>query len=231
MKRTFISIFVLLIINIISINTYAQQGKFKGTVKYNLAWEGEVPPGVPTSLEVKIYEEKSSFNNILSMFGEPTITNAEGKFSYSLFDFSQVPIEGATGKWYIRTKLDEEDIKKNVYDITSETKLIAGKTAKKVNVTFNKEDGTQVNETIWMCDEIGPSLDLVFYPGLKGMPFEFPVDAEKFKITFTVSEITEGKIKEADMLVPTGYEEQSQEEFEEIIKIIFEALGGGGDDI
>ena len=76
-------------------------------------------------------------------------------------------------------------------------------------------------------------MDMYFYPGLKGVPFEFPVELEKYKITFTVSEIIEGKVKEADMLLPTGYEETSQEEFTEIINTIFEAFGGGqgGDDI
>lgn len=231
MKKTCLSIVVLLFFSVIGLSSFAQQGKFKGIIKYTLTWEGEVPAGVPTSMEVKVYEEKSYFNNILSMFGEPTITNAEAKLSYSLFDFSQVPIEGATGKWYVRTKLEDDDIAKNKYEMTSETKEIAGRNARKVNVTFSKEDGIEVKESIWVCDEIGPSMDVVFYPGLKGMPFEFPVDADKFKIIFTASEIIEGKVKETDMLIPTGYQEQSQEEFKEILNIIFEAIGGGGEDI
>ena len=233
MKKSILSICLVIAIGLFATNVYAQQGKFKGTIKYTLNWEGEVPPGVPTSFEVKVYDQKATFRNVLSMFQEPTIINSEAKFVYSMFDFSQIPVEGATGKWYVKSKIENEDIDKNVFEYTSETKTIAGKNTKKVNVTFKSEDGTEKKETIWFCDEIGPSMDLYFYPGLKGVPFEFPVEVEKFKITFTVSEITEGKVKEADMLLPTGYDEVSQEEFTEIINTIFEAFGGGqgGDDI
>ncbi|MDD3667324.1 MAG: hypothetical protein PHY75_01070 [Bacteroidales bacterium] len=233
MKKTILSICLVLTIGLFASQVFAQQGKFKGTFKYTLNWEGEVPQGVPTSFEVKVYEQKATFKNVLSMFQEPTIINSEAKIVYSLFDFSQIPVEGATGKWYVKSKVDDQDIAKNTYEFTSETKVIAGKNTKKVNVTFKSEDGTEKKETIWVCDEIGPNMDMYFYPGLKGVPFEFPVELEKYKITFTVSEIIEGKVKEADMLLPTGYEETSQEEFTEIINTIFEAFGGGqgGDDI
>ena len=36
-----------------------------------------------------------------------------------------------------------------------------------------------------------------------------------------------GKVEKADMLLPTGYEEVTMEEFQEIIKILNEATGGG----
>ncbi len=230
MKKAILSICLVVVLGLFGSQVYAQQGKFKGVIKYTLNWEGEVPPGVPTSFEVKVYEQKTSFNSVLSMFQEPTITNSEIKVVYSMFDFSQIPVEGATGKWYIKSKVEDSDIAKNKYDFTSETKTIAGKNTKKVNVTFKSDDGTEKKETIWVCDEIGPNMDMYFYPGLKGFPFEFPVEVEKFKINFVVSEIIEGKVKEADMLLPTGYEEVSQEEFTEIISLIIEAFGGGQSD-
>ena len=55
--------------------------------------------------------------------------------------FSQVPVEGVTGKWYIKDKMDPKELENNTYDVTSETKEIAGKTTKKVNVTMKSEDG------------------------------------------------------------------------------------------
>lgn len=232
MKKLIITICLVLTIGLFSSQIYAQQGKFKGIVKYSLTWEGEVPPGAPTTLEIKIFEQQTAFDDIFS--GSKVLTNATTGTSYSMFDFSQVPVEGVTGKWYIKDKLEPKDLENNTYDITSETKEIAGKKVKKVNVTFKSEDGTEKKEVIWMCDEMGPDQDLRFYPGLKGMPFEFPVDIEKYKITFKVSEIIEGgKVEKADMLLPTGFEEVTVEEFQEIIAILMEAMGGakGGDDI
>ena len=232
MKKLFVSICLVLTLGLFSSQTYAQQGKFKGIVKYNLIWEGEVPPGAPTSLSISVYENQTAFDDMFS--GSKVITNAKTGISYSMFDFSQVPVEGVTGKWYIKDKIEPKDLESTTYDITTETKEIAGKQVKKVNVTFKKEDGSEKKETIWMCDAMGPEQDLKFYPGLKGMPFEFPVDLDKYKITFKVSEIIEGgKIEKADMLLPTGFEEVTIEEFQEIIAILMEAMGGGGqgDDI
>ena len=39
----------------------AQQGKWAGTVKYQLSWTGEIPKGVqlPTEWETKVFENKT----------------------------------------------------------------------------------------------------------------------------------------------------------------------------
>ncbi|MBP6430000.1 MAG: hypothetical protein KA273_06325 [Bacteroidales bacterium] len=227
MKKLLVTICLVLTLGLFSTQTFAQQGKFKGIVKYTLTWEGEVPPGAPTTLDIKVFENQTAFDDMFS--GSKVLTNAKLGISYSMFDFSQVPVEGVTGKWYIKDKLDPKDLENSTYEITSETKEIAGKTVKKVNVTFKSETGELKNESIWMSDDFGPEQDLKFYPGLKGMPFEFPVDLDKFKITFKVSEIIEGgKVEKADMLLPTGFEEVTVEEFQEIIAILMEAMGGGG---
>ena len=229
MKKLIVTISLVLTIGLFCSQVYAQQGKFKGIVKYTLTWEGEaVPPGAPTTLEIKVFENQTAFDDIFS--GSKVITNSTSGISYSMFDFSQVPVEGVTGKWYIKDKLEPKDLENNTYKISSETKEIAGKKVKKVDVTFKSEDGTEKNEVIWICDEMGPEQDLRFYPGLKGMPFEFPVDIEKYKITFKVSEIIEGgKVEKADMLLPTGFEEVTIEEFQVIIATLMEAYGGGSD--
>jgi hypothetical protein len=232
MKKLIVSICLMLAIGLFASQLYAQQGQFKGIVKYTLTWEGDVPQGVPTTFEVKVFEQQSAFNDMFA--GCKVLTNANNGISYALFDFSQVPLEGATGKWYIKDKLEPKDAEKVKYEVTSETKEIAGKKVKKVNVTFKEEDGTEKKEEIWMCDEIGPKQDLRFYPGLPGMAFEFPVDLDKYKIVFKVIEIIEGgKVEKADMLLPTGYEEVTMEEFQEIISIIVKEYGGGqeSDDI
>lgn len=228
MKKLIVSICLVLTVSLFASQLFAQQGKFKGIVKYTLTWEGEVPQGAPTSYEMKVFEQQTAFFDMFS--NSNVITNATTGTSYTMFDFSQIPLEGVTGKWYIKSTLEPKDLENTVYDVTSETKEIAGKKVKKVNVTFKEKDGTEKKEVIWMCDEMGPNQDLRFYPGLKGMPFEFPVEIEKYKINFKVSEVIEGgKIEKADMLLPTGYQEVTVEEFQEIVKILTKAMGGGKD--
>lgn len=224
MKKVITTLCIVFTLGLMASPLFAQQGKFRGTIKYTMKWEGEVPQGAPTEFTIKVFDQQESFT-----FSTPTLTNAENRTSYALIDFSQVPLEGVTGKWFIKTKITDKDLSNVTYTVTNETKQIAGKTAKKVNVVFKEEDGTDKTESIWMCDQVGPKEDLSFYPGLKGMPFEFPVEAEKYKITFTVSEIVEGKVSEADMLLPTGYEEITSDDFKEMLQEIQKAYGKGGD--
>ncbi|MFA7132504.1 MAG: hypothetical protein WC108_04320, partial [Bacteroidales bacterium] len=142
MKKLIVTISLVLTIGLFCSQVYAQQGKFKGIVKYTLTWEGEaVPPGAPTTLEIKVFENQTAFDDIFS--GSKVITNSTSGISYSMFDFSQVPVEGVTGKWYIKDKLEPKDLENNTYKISSETKEIAGKKVKKVDVTFKSEDGTE----------------------------------------------------------------------------------------
>lgn len=223
MKKVITSFCLVLALSVMTMTLFAQQGKFRGTVKYTMKWEGDVPQGASTEFSIKVFDQQESFT-----FSMPTLTNAESRTAYALIDFSQVPLEGVTGKWYIKSKIKDEDLKNVTYEVTNETKTIAGKTCKKVNVTFKEDDGTEKKESIWMCDAMGPKEDLNFYPGLKGMPFEFPIEAEKYKITFTVSEIVEGKVSEADMLLPTGYEEITTDDFKEMMTEIQKAYGKGG---
>jgi hypothetical protein len=44
------------------------------------------------------------------------------------------------------------------------------------------------------------------------------------QITLTATEIKSGKVKEVDMLLPSGYEELSQEQFSALFKQINEEL-------
>lgn len=97
MKKLIVTISLVLTIGLFCSQVYAQQGKFKGIVKYTLTWEGEaVPPGAPTTLEIKVFENQTAFDDIFS--GSKVITNSTSGISYSMFDFSQVPVEGVTGK-------------------------------------------------------------------------------------------------------------------------------------
>ena len=57
----------------------------------------------------------------------------------------------------------------------------------------------------------------VLFSGIKGMPLECTMDAgEGRAITYTATEVVKGKVKEADFLLPDGYETLGEEELKEL---------------
>jgi len=233
MKKSIFALTVVAFVFSLTMTVSAQQGKWKGTVKYKLSYEGAVSPQAPTEWMVKVYENKTRF---LEQFviGADVLTNANNKTAYLMFDFSQIPVDGVQGKYYIKNKVTDEDFAKHTYNFTGNVKTLAGKNVKEVNVVSTNDEGEEEKETIWVCDEIGPAVDVMFYPGLKAMPFAFDMEFKEHGIAihFEAIEVTEGKIKDTDCMLESGYEEVTEEEFKEIVNILQEAYGaaGGGDD-
>ncbi len=167
-----------------------------------------------------------------AMSGLPAteLTDAAKKTVTYTFDFSMIPMEELNGKWYIRNKMTDEDLTKITYAETGNTKEIAGKKVKEINVSYKDDEGADQTETIWACDEIGPVVDMVNYPGLKAMPFVYSMELGEITVTFTVAELTEGKIKNTEMLMEAGYDELTQEEFMEKLQSAMGGEAGGGED-
>lgn len=215
-----------LLVSAFSFSLFAQQGKWAGTVKYQLTWAGDVPQGLPAEYEVKVFEEKTKYMDMT--MGAIVLTDAQRKNVTLMFDFSQIPLEEVGGKWYIRQKIEDSLLAKVQYNFTGKTKEMAGKTAHEVIATYKNAENIDETETFWACKDLGPSMDLSNYPGLNAMPFEYTVQySENLSATFTAVEVIEGKVKKTDLLLETGYEELTMEEFQEKIQILQEAMGGG----
>ena len=215
----------------------AQQGKWAGTVKYQLSWTGDIPEGaqLPTEWETKVFENKTktmSFSWAM-MLGLPAteLTDAAKKTITYTFDFSMIPVDELNGKWFIKRKITDADFAEISYKETGNTKEMAGKKVKEIICTSKDKDGADVTETIWACDEIGPMMDLMYYPGLKAMPFEFKIDLDdKISCQFTVSELTEGKVKNTELIMEAGYDELTEDEFLEKLKSVSGGEGSEDED-
>ena len=215
----------------------AQQGKWAGTVKYQLSWTGEIPEGaqLPTEWETKVFENKTktmSFSWAM-MLGLPAteLTDAAKKTITYTFDFSMIPVDELNGKWFIKKKITDADFAEISYKETGNTKEMAGKKVKEIICTSKDKDGADVTETIWACDEIGPMMDLMYYPGLKAMPFEFKIDLDdKISCQFTVSGLTEGKVKNTELIMEAGYDELTEDEFLEKLKSVSGGEGSEDED-
>ena len=56
-----IFLLTLLVLSVFSIQVNAQQGKWAGTIKYQLTWTGDIPAEaqLPTEWETKVFENKT----------------------------------------------------------------------------------------------------------------------------------------------------------------------------
>lgn len=225
-KRIFL---FALLLSVLAPAAIAQQGKWSGTVKYQLTWTGNIPAEaqLPTEWETKVFENKTksqSFTWAMSGLPATELTDAAKKTVTFTFDFSMIPMEELNGKWFIRNKVKDENLAEVSYKETGNTKEMAGKKVKEIVCTVKDKEGADVTETIWACDEIGPIMDLMYYPGLKAMPFEYKIElSEDIACIFKVVELIDGKVKNAEMILESGYEELTQEEFMEKLQ---SAMGG-----
>ncbi|MBR1775379.1 MAG: hypothetical protein IJ759_07660 [Bacteroidales bacterium] len=206
-------------------NVMAQQGDWAGQVKYKLTWQGNVPQGVPTEWTSKVYKnlESTDFINYISLNGFlKTINNSNNNMVTYMVDFSMFPDEGPTegmsGKWYFKDKVDLAKIAEKIkYEYTGNTKEIAGVKCQEVKVIPLGSDAKEEDsELIWVTKEVGPKVCMTYYPGLDAFPMEFPMQfSSELSITFTVTELQKGKASQADLMLETGYEEISKEDFQE----------------
>lgn len=214
------------------------QNSFKGIVKYQVESTGAVSIDLPE--EVRNAEIKVSGNDMFTkspifcsgmteaiLVQNLTTTSCQnlsqllGYLRSQDFEFTYQ----GTGKIMVKSTnkesdFDSIDIKDEepghfYYEyVDGETKVIAGFTAKKMIRHQFDDEGVDHQMEMWYSDEIGPKINVLF-GGIKGMPLQCTMDAgEDRAITYTATEILNGKVKEADFLLPYGYETLTDEEME-----------------
>lgn len=99
-KRIFL---FALLLSVLAPAAIAQQGKWSGTVKYQLTWTGNIPAEaqLPTEWETKVFENKTksqSFTWAMSGLPATELTDAAKKTVTFTFDFSMIPVEELNGK-------------------------------------------------------------------------------------------------------------------------------------
>ena len=213
------------------------QNTFKGIVKYKVESTGTVAMTIPeaaATAEIKV-DGNSLFTKspifLMNYIGAECvlINNLKNTICMDLSMYvSYLRSQGAEFDYQGSGKILIKDESKPSKDtepghfyyeyVTGETKEIAGKTAKKMIRHQYDEDGVDHPMVMWYSDEIGPKINVLF-SGIKGMPLECTLDAgEGRAITYTATEIVNGKVKEADFLLPDGDDSLSEDE----LKTFFE---------
>lgn len=230
----------------LSFGSLFAQNTFKGTITYSVTSTGETAFTVPDQIataEIKVYDQKVFTSS--KLFTNQLTDNilVDGRKTYSCMDLSQIfmylsanDVEldyKGSSKILMKSELTQSEIDSLTIPCTEgfyieyvdgETKTIAGKTAKKAVFHVFNDDGEDHPITFWYNDEMGPEVNPIFQ-GIKGVALEYAMDlGEGRQITLTATEIKSGKVKEVDMLLPSGYEEISKEQFSALFKQINEEL-------
>lgn len=213
------------------------QNTFKGIVKYKVESTGQVAMNIPE--EAATAEIKVSGNDMFTksaifaggmtecvLVQNLTMTRCDNYsqlLGYLRSQGSEFTYQG-DGKLLLKNEFKASDFDSvdivdteaghYYFEYVNETKQIAGVTAKKMIRHQYDDDGVDHPRVMWYSDEIGPKINVLF-GGIKGMPLECTVDAGEGKaITYTATEVVKGKVKEADFLLPDGYEVLSDDELE-----------------
>lgn len=217
------------------------QNSFKGIVKYTVESTGEVSIDLPAesrTAEIRVSGDDMFTQSRIFTNGADAIL-VQGLKQTQCIDYS-MPLgmmrnEGfeftyqGSGKLLIKGEAKESDFDSlDIPDtepghfyyeyLANETKEIAGFVAKKMVRHMYDEEGVDHPMVMWYSDEIGPHINLLFQ-GLKGMPLEITVaDDEGHAITYTAVEIVKGKVKEADFLLPAGYDSLTDDELKTLME-------------
>ena len=241
-------IFVLAATVLLTMGGVMAQNSFKGIVKYKVESTGSVAVDLPE--EVRTAEIRVSGDDMFTkspifcsgMTEAILVRNLTSTSCQNLsmllnylrsqdFEFSYQ----GNGKIIVKSEykasdFDSVDIPDSepghfYYEyVDGETQQIAGFQAKKIVRHTYDDEGVDHPMTMWYSDEIGPKVNILF-GGIKGMPLMCTMEAgEDRAVTYTAIEIVKGKVKEADFLLPDGYETLSESEMETLGEELNEAI-------
>ncbi|MBR0072551.1 MAG: hypothetical protein IJP95_01810 [Bacteroidales bacterium] len=235
MKKTF----AFLALVAFAVSVLVAQNKFAGIVTYTLESVGEVDvPLQNKSFQINVYQDKAYLGN------EQSKQIVNGRKLYVVMDLSQYigyfqandvwesEYEGS-GKIIVTHQMTQEELDsitipdtKGMYIeyLAGETREIMGFKSQKAKYHIFNDEGVDKGFDVWYTTEIGPEYDFVLCTGLKGFPLEFTQSSGDGKaVQYKVSEITKGKVKSTDFMLPDGYDLLDEAAFSSLMKDVQEA--------
>ncbi len=232
---------------VLSMGTLFAQNSFKGVITYEVTSTGETPYQVPDQIKtatLKVFDNKVTTTSTL-LLGSPMTTQllVDGRTTHSCLDFTmllmvlqqndaEIDYTGSP-KILKSSTITQSEIDSLTIPVTEgfyieyvdgETKEVAGYTAKKAVVHVFDEDGNDNQTVVWYCDEIGPEVNPMFNY-VRGVALQSTIKlGEGRELTMTATEVKKGKVAKVDMLLPSGFEEISDEDFKTLIEQIQEEM-------
>lgn len=226
--------------------TVQAQNKFRGIVKYKLESTGTTSFQIPaeqSTAELKVYDDQLLMGPQIQN-GYKVTANADYSMYIQYLAANDIELETYRGdaKFLVRENHTEaegdslaiEDKEPGHFYfeyVDGETQEIVGLTAKKAILHHYDEDTGEDTPTVfWYTDEMGPKYNFLF-GGIKGVPLKFEQQLGEGKaVTYTCTDIVKGKVKDVDMLLPAGFKEATEEEFNKFMKELQEAIELLGDE-
>jgi GLPGLI family protein len=207
MKKVFRS--ALLIAGLFASGFTAQaQTNFEGTVVFSIDVNGDALPPEAKAMfagsEMTVYlkDNLSRTDMKIGPQATTTITDAKAKTAYTLMDMMGQ-------KYKINTKPDEKKTQPVVKELP-ETKVIAGYTCKKAEITV---EGSTEPLTVYYTDAITNSGYNSQIKGIKGYPLQFEMNQGGMKMSFLAKSVTKEKLDAAKFTPDTkDYKETTREE-------------------
>lgn len=197
----------------------AQQVLKEGKVTYELKY-GELPVEMqsteamlPTTIELK-FKNNRFRTDMQMMQGLMTmIFDEEKKQMVMLMDMMGKKMKMTMTEAQMKKKQDETFAASNIKNIkvqkTSATKMIAGYSCNKYEITFEKNG--KVESTYCYTTEKLPSSHMLndnpIYASVKGFMMEYAAEQQGMVVTMIASAVKAEKVADDQFAVPTGYEE------------------------
>lgn len=237
MKKILVAAAVMLL----SVGAMSAQNTFKGIVKYALSSTGKVDMSIPAeqaNAEVKVFENQLLMGQTIQNGLKVTVA-ADFAMYLAYLNANGIELETyeGDGKFLVRDEADPKSLDSLYlpdtepghfyYENTTETKDILGLKATKMIMHSYDEEGVDHPVDCWYTTEIGPEYCVVL-GSLKGFPLVITQNVgEGRAITYTATEVVKGKVSRAEMLLPDGYKDATEEEFNQFqqeLKDAFELL-------
>ncbi len=209
---------------IMGLSSSAIAKEFSGVITYKITYPGlEVDASMaammPKMANLTIKEHMSKFEiNMGQMGSQVQIIDGNAKTITTVMSMMGQKF------YYVETEedVDVDADEKVSIDIKDETKEIAGYECTKAVVTV-KQGGEDMLFTIYFTEEIGSSsmnMDNPYFKDIPGAMLEFEINTGGGTMKMEAITVDKKKVADSEFEVPEGYEEKTEEEFNQM-------FGGG----
>ncbi|MBP7496439.1 MAG: hypothetical protein KA792_02085 [Bacteroidales bacterium] len=195
---------------------------FTGTITISLSYEGDVDAATLAQqlkeMELKINATYTKMEINQGGVYTSVIKNREKKEITTLMD---IPMLGK--KFCLKQNAEAvaktlSELPKGEIKYFDETKNIAGYNCKKGELYYKDEDGKDVTSVFYYTEDLympNSNFDTP-YMDVKGTLMEWESSAQNMKIKQSISKVKKSKMSDKEFLIPTGYQEMTEDELREL---------------
>jgi GLPGLI family protein len=207
---------LVLLIGVLSVNSYAGDKSFRGVIVYNISFGEDMDASMvammPKTMKMYISGDKSKMEMIAGFGTTNVIFDSETKESVVMMDMMGQKFAIKSTAEDIEKELEEAP--NTVVEVTDETKEIAGYTCKKAIVTVEGEDTELI---VYFTDELGGGQfngSNPFYNKIDGVMLEFVMLENDIEMSYKAISVEKKKVSDEMFDIPVEYKIVTEEELQ-----------------